>query len=232
MRGNVKVTCILTSFNRPTWVRQALGSVAAQTHLNYELIVVDESDAFDVHEAVSEFAFPSVKVIHFDIRPEERKGVNRLSRNVNEGLKAASGDLICYLADDDFYFPGWFAAASGYFERNPGMSAAFGKLIYTRSRGPEYPTSGQRRFFEGPVADPFCRLDHNQIVHRRFKPPIPWPEDAAMIGGPDAYFMKKVAERHLFHPIFAWAAVKRLHGKNLQQAVDVYRAGKMGGIRE
>jgi spore maturation protein CgeD len=228
----MKITCILTSFNRPSWVRQAIASVAEQTHKDYELLVMDESTTFDIQKTLEEFRLPSVRVFHHDISPKERASVNRLSANINEGLRAATGDLICYLADDDFYFPGWFSAASAFFKTNLSISAAFGKLRYTRSRDREYPKDGKVIVFETPIEDPFCRLDHNQIIHRRFSPPILWPEEPGTIGGPDAYYMRLVGKKYPFHPIAEWAAVKRMHDKNLQNAVQLYRAGKMDGSRE
>ena len=228
----MKITCILTSFNRPSWVRQAIASVAEQTHKDYELLVMDESTTFDVHKAVEEFRLPSVRVFHFDVDPKERAKVNRLSVNINEGLRVAAGDLVCYLADDDFYFPGWFAAASGFFETHPAISAAFGKLTYTRSKDREYPKDGKVVFFKDIISDPYCRLDHNQIIHRRFSPPILWPEEPSTISAPDGLFMRRVGKTHPFHPVDAWSSVKRMHDKNLQRAVHVYRSGAMDGTRE
>jgi hypothetical protein len=52
------------------------------------------------------------------------------------------------------------------------------------------------------------------------------------VSAPDGIFMRAVGARHPFHPISAFAAVKRMHGKNLQQAVPQYLAGKMKGARE
>lgn len=228
----MKITCILASFNRPTWIQHSLSSVFLQTYKDYELIVIDESDAFDIHSVVGKFVFSEVKVVHHDVTPEERARVNRLSVNVNEGLRMATGDLICYLADDDFYYPNWFSDASCFFKAHPGVHAGFGKLRYTGSRGMEYPKAGEIRFFSSPIRDPYCRLDHNQIIHRKLVPPIAWNEELHSVSAPDGVFMRAVGARHQFYPIDAFAAVKRMHGKNLQHSVPQYLGGKLKGTRE
>lgn len=229
----MKISCILTSFNRPNWIRHSLASIASQTHRDYELLVIDESETFDVREVVAGFKFPDVKVIHHDVTAEERAKINRLSVNVNEGLGMAGGDLICYLADDDFYYPDWFAAASAFFSAHPQVHAGFGKLAYGHSREWVYPSNPEVLFPKGILADPYCRLDHNQIIHRPMRPPILWPTDPSTLTAPDGLFMREVGRRHPFYPIEAFSAVKRMnHGKNLQHAADEYRAGHMKGNRE
>lgn len=229
----MKVTCILTSFNRPVWIQHSLSSIMFQTYRNYELIVIDESEVFDVRPVVEKFKFPNCQVVHFDVYPEERAKVNRLSVNINEGLRRATGDLICYLADDDFFYPGWFAAAVAFFAKHPNVGAGFGKLAYTDSRDWVYPPNPKVLFHGGVIGDPFCRLDHNQIMHRPLRPPIEWPTKKETLTAPDGLFMREVAKRHPFHPIDAFAAVKRAnHGKNLQNSADLYKGGQMEGLRE
>jgi spore maturation protein CgeD len=228
----MKVSCILTSYNRPRLVQQALASVAEQTHRDFELIVVDESTVFDIAKVMPSFSFPEVHLLRQKVDPQERARQNRLSININAGLRVTKGDLLCFLADDDFYYPGWFAAAVQFFSGHPGIHAGFGKLRYTSSQERVYPKNGEVRFFDGPVADPYCRLDHNQIIHRRITPPILWPEEIVHLTGPDGIYARGVAKHWPFHPIDSFAAVKRMHSKNLQQNADKYRAGKLEDLRE
>lgn len=228
----MKITCIIASYNRPNWVCQAIRSISQQTHKDYQLIVVDDSTIFDISEVILGFKLSEVEVIHFDVSSEERRKQNRLSININAGLARATGELMCYLGDDDFYYPEWFANASGFFKTHPSIHAAFGKLRYTRSRNMEYPKTGEVRFFSSPIQDPYCRLDHNQIMHRKLTPKILWNEELRSLSAPDGIFMRAVSKKHVFHPIHALAAVKRIHGKNLQQSVSAYHAGKLEGPRE
>lgn len=231
----MKISCVLTSFNRPKWVKDSLRSLAEQTHQDFQLIVIDESDEFDVMQTLKGFKFNDVIVRHFSVKPEDRRLTNRLSENCNLGLKLATGDLVCFLADDDYYYPGWFAAASKFFEENVHVAAAFGRLVYSYWDDMIFqkePEPAQVRFYKDVMSDPFGKLDHNQVVHRRFDPPFSWPEGPQTIGGPDAHYFRAIAEKYLFHPIDANACVKRIHSKGLMESQQIYLGGSLGGLRE
>lgn len=231
----MKISCILTSFNRPKWVRDSLRSIAEQTHRDIQLIVIDESDVFDIVETLKEFSFQDVVVRHLEIKPEERRFSNRLSENCNLGLSLATGDLVCFLADDDYYFPGWFKAASDYFEQNIHVMAGFGRLVYSyweQMIFQKSPEPCQIRFYKEVLSDPWNKLDHNQVIHRRFNPPFQWPVGICSLAGPDAAYFRSIAEKFLFHPIDTDACVKRIHRKSLLESQQIYLGGAMEGLRE
>lgn len=228
----MKVSCILVSYNRPTWVRQALASVAEQTYENYELIVVDESDLFDMEEVLKEFAFQSVIFIRQLVTPSQRREINRLSVNINEGIRAASGDLFCYLADDDFLLPGWFGQGAKFFSSHPAMANGYGRLYYTKSKGRDYDPKGKCRYPPSPVRQPSSVLDHNQVMHRRPNPMVWWPEELQHLSGPDGAYFKRLLKQGPFHRMQIDAAVKRFHSKNLQQHIKGYHEGTLKPDRE
>lgn len=227
----MKVSVILASFNRPSLLRQAVDSLSEQSHPDVELVLIDESDIFDAFRVASTFRGRLV-YRHHQVSPEERRKVNRLSVNLNEGLSLASGDLVSFLCDDDYYFPDWLSRASRFFSEHPDVSAAYGILNYTRSMEKLFmPPWAEVRYPGRVVEDPFGVLDHNQVIHRRFDPPFRWDEDPSKVTGSDAYYFRRVASSHPFHPIPVPAAVKRIHPKNLQASRAQYEAG-MKGVRE
>lgn len=231
----MKISVILTSFNRPKWVKDSLRSITNQTHQDIQLIVIDESDQFDILETLKEFSFPELVVKRFEVAPEVRRLTNRLSENCNLGLSLATGDLVCFLADDDYYFPSWFAAASAWFTEHKDKRAAFGKLVYSYKPEmgfPEKPDPATVRFYSDAVFDPFGKLDHNQVMHRRFDPAYRWPTGAATVGGPDAHYFREIAQSNVFWPIPVMAAVKRIHRKGLMESQQIYINGFMEGLRE
>lgn len=176
----MKVSVILTSFNRPYWVRQSIRSVADQTYKDYQLVVVDESNIMDIAEVVKEFKLTEVVVRKNLVAPSQRSTTNRLSMNINEGLRLATGDVICYLADDDYYYPTWFEQAVAFFKSAPRVGAVFGKLVYSNSKEMEFitnPAPVNLRFFNQVLSDPFDKIDHNQAMHKRFDPPLQWSEN-------------------------------------------------------
>lgn len=229
---DLKVSVILTSYNRPTLVRQALRSLEVQTHRNFELLVFDDSSKMDIRTILPEFKVPVACAVKSDVSPSERGSVNRLSLNINKGLSLASGDLVCFLADDDYYYPRWLEAATDFFAVNPKVMVGYGRLTYSTSMKMEYRSLSKDIWTGGVVVDPFERLDHNQVIHRRMKKPLRWPEDFSTVGNPDAHYFKKLAAQWPFHPIHANAAVKRLHSKNLQVTVAEVAQGRAENFRE
>lgn len=214
----MKISCLLSSYNRPKMIRQALSSLEDQTYRNFEVIVLD--DGSDEIRSLSDLGIWSIPRISFYREPpikESRMTDNRLGKILNKGLGMISGDLVCYLCDDDYYFPDWFGIAARFFRDNTDISAIYGKLIYSESLKMEFPREGKIRFPGVALSLPQGQIDHNQFMHRRFSPPYRWPEDEATIMYPDALYMEAVAKDHPFHPIEAWAAVKRMHDKNLQR---------------
>lgn len=190
----------------------------------------DDSTIFKIQEVIGKFTFPTVKVVHTNVSPQQRKSENRLGVNCNAGLKAATGEIVTYLCDDDYYFPGWFKACSEFFSKpeNIDKDAAFGILMYSKELQMTFPTTGERRFFDVPVRKPSGTLDHNQVVHRRFKHPFRWPTGMENITVTDGMYFNEIAKSgRLFYPIPEYAAVKRRHPKNLQ--VTVHHLGKAEG---
>lgn len=228
----MKISCLLASFNRPNLIRQALKSVQSQTHLDYQLIVLDESTVFDVRQVVSEFQFPDVEVHHFQVSNAQRRTQNRLGINLNFGLRRATGSIISYLCDDDFLYPNWFADVSAFFTRFEAYSVVFGKLRYTDSLEMRFPEAGFIRFFKERVSVPGGKLDHNQVAHRNFGQRYLWPEDAGYLNAPDGTFFNLVAKDHEFHPVDSFAAVKRSHAKCLQFTLNEVLSGVELGMRE
>lgn len=232
----MKVSVILTSYNRPTWVKDSLRSIQAQTHPDIELILIDESDEFDIHETLGHFKFKTPPIIRHTVTSQAQKSLeNRLGINCNLGLSLATGDLVCFLADDDYFYPTWLSSAVSYFTRHPHVQAGFGKLVYSKKVGVEYPLQpppSTVRFYGSALKDVFGKLDHNQVIHRRFIPPFQWPTGAHTIGGPDAYYFREISTHHEFHPVPAFAVVKRLHPKGLMESQQIYLGGAMEGLRE
>lgn len=226
----MKLTCILSSFNRPTLIQQALRSVSQQTHRDYELLVADDSTIMDVRRLVDRFPFPSVRVFRFKVDAEKRRRENRLSMGINHCLREATGDLVCYLADDDYYWPEWFARASAFFAGSAAVSA-FGTLFYSRSNQMDYSVTSSR-WSPDEISDPMGKLDHNQVVHRRLKIPILWPESFDSVECPDGLYFRELARLGPFQPIQAPAAVKRLHSKNLLNHLEELRQGKLDNLRD
>lgn len=91
------VSVIIPTKDRPGMLREAIASVLDQTYRNLEVIVVNDAGE-DVTHVIESFHDGRLKY-H---RNEENVGLAR-ARNV--GVELSHGDYLCYLDDDDFYYP-------------------------------------------------------------------------------------------------------------------------------
>ncbi|MEO0684194.1 MAG: glycosyltransferase family 2 protein, partial [Cyanobacteria bacterium J06649_11] len=91
---NTLLSIIIPTYNRPHFLPRAVNSALQQTVEEVEVIVVDDGSYEPVHLP----EHPRLKVI----RLPQNSG-NAVARNV--GLKAANGQYVTYLDDDDQLFP-------------------------------------------------------------------------------------------------------------------------------
>lgn len=97
-RSEPLVSVVVPSYGRSKLLPDALRSVAAQTHSNVELLVVDDHSPEPVAPVVEGLDLASLEVRC--IRHEENRGANAAR---NTGIEAASGEYIAFLDDDDYW---------------------------------------------------------------------------------------------------------------------------------
>lgn len=242
----MKHTVILGSFNRPTMVAEAIASIRAQTQADWQLIVTDdgsnEPTLAAIQEALRDLPVWSgtrtealvrlslsdtAFVVQNPEQPPHRADASvRAIRGINAVLPLVLGDIVHYLADDDYYAPEAFAAFDELFAR-PEVMVGYGRLVYVnRDRQP----TGEQRYFAGPVHDPYCVLDHNQVAHRRscFEQVPRWEEVEHGDYASDGRFFQALTRA--YGPAYGIDRVvgyKRMHGHNMQATREL-----TGAIRE
>ncbi len=101
---DIKVTCVIPSYKRCDTVTRAIDSVLAQTYKNIEVCLVDDNIPGDEHsqklqEALKKYnGDPRVRYI-----TQEQHINGAVARNA--GIKAATGECIGFLDDDDEWLP-------------------------------------------------------------------------------------------------------------------------------
>ena len=115
----VKVSVILTSYNRPRQVVKAVASVRAQTHSDWELFIVDDNSNDETKAVLSAIVAyePRCTVIHSGVMHEERAKTTRYATCINLAIPKLTGDLVSYLTDDDIYYPERFQKMVEIFEQ-------------------------------------------------------------------------------------------------------------------
>ncbi len=105
-----KVSVIVPTYNRLDRLQMALASLAAQTYQDFEVIVVNDAGC-DVASVVA------ACVDRHRITAITHDRNRGLAAARNSGLRAAKGDYIAYLDDDDRYLPHHLETLVAYLDR-------------------------------------------------------------------------------------------------------------------
>ena len=135
--AHVTVSVIVPSHNHGAFLDAALTSVAAQTGVALEIIVVDDGSTDDTAEVLNAWRARGVHAVR-----QERSGVSAAR---NRGIAMASGEFIALLDADDLWpRADMLAAALAHFELYPRTDWTFGDAQ------PFVEVAGAKRFLDAP----------------------------------------------------------------------------------
>jgi GT2 family glycosyltransferase/glycosyltransferase involved in cell wall biosynthesis/Flp pilus assembly protein TadD len=111
-KENPLVSVILTTFNRPDMLKEAINSIINQSYKHFEIIVVNDA-GIDVSSIIESFNQPE-NILY--LRHETNKGV---AASRNTGINTARGKYIAYLDDDDIFYPDHIQTLMDFLETTP-----------------------------------------------------------------------------------------------------------------
>lgn len=171
-----KVSIIIPTRNRPQLLSDALQSVQQQEYSNWEMVVVDASSGGEAEAVIESLSGSTVQYIQSgqNIGPGE-------ARNI--GILRASGDIICFLDDDDLYHPNHLTTLIN------GFHQANCSLVFTDTYHVTEQIQGNRRL-EQTRTLPFSGIGYcsNLLTVRNYIPINTWAvrrECFELIGGFD-----------------------------------------------
>lgn len=216
-------TIVMTVYNRPQFLRQAVDSVLNQTFGDLELIVMeDNSPQAEVREILRSYNDDRMKVVYSNVSDEDRYKHNRYAFLINGAVRkvATPGKFICYLCDDDYYYPQRLHVVHDWLEEHPDVSVAFTAQHVVDESGR---VSGMRKF-EDVLDNGFDKLDHNSVVHRSeiFEEVDGWDTSPNTWGGGDSWFWNRISKAgYKFYPIYPNVPLeaKRYHTDAVQYLV-------------
>jgi glycosyltransferase involved in cell wall biosynthesis len=142
------VSVIIPTYNRSTFVRQAVDSVLKQTFSDFELIVIDDGSTDTTRENLLEYQGR----IRYHYQPNQ--GVSKAR---NQGLGLAGGRWIAFLDSDDLWLPGKLEAQVDFFSRNPLASVCQTEELWIRN-GRRVNPGKKHQKFSGDIFAPSLRL--------------------------------------------------------------------------
>lgn len=117
----MKVSVVIPTWNGRAFLAPCLDAIAAQTHRDLEVIVVDNGSTDGSLELLAA-GFPSARVVAF---PENRG----FSAAVNAGIRASAGDVVALLNNDTRAEPGWIAALVEALARRPDVGFCASRML-------------------------------------------------------------------------------------------------------
>lgn len=126
MTNGPLVTVLVPTYNRPGYLPEALRSVVNQDYSNIEVFVTNDGGV-DVSDIVSSFCDPRVTLIN----GKENRG---LPYRLNQALAQACGKYVCYLGDDDIFYPHHVSTLVDVLENETDCQVAYSDLykVYCR----------------------------------------------------------------------------------------------------
>ncbi len=162
-----KVTLLMSTYNRPDYLKEAIASVLGQTMDNWELILMNDG-GLDVGPIVEELRDQRIKYLN--------DSVNRgKAFRMNQGLELARGEYVAYLDDDDRFYPNHFEALSNALDTNPEIGAAYSDLycvqfVKDNATGKRYPLHKfiqVSRDYNRDMMFHFNHTLHVSLMHRK-----------------------------------------------------------------
>lgn len=138
MLAPFKISAVTATRNRVALLPRCMGSVASQSHVPKEHVVIDGGSTDGTKELLETAA-----AARTDLRwiSEPDRG---LSDAFNKGLALAAGDCIGVIGDDDWYEPGAFEIVAALFAQNPEAGIIVGACNHIRNDGSVFWTQPAR----------------------------------------------------------------------------------------
>ncbi|WP_018912639.1 glycosyltransferase family 2 protein [Thiomonas sp. FB-6] len=135
----MKISVVVPTRNRSHLLAQALAGIHDQSHAELDLIVVDDGSTQQEaarNEELTRAAREGARYVYLDGAKRDGSGPSVVR---NAGLERASGPLIAFCDDDDFWCePDYLAAAAAAFARHPDLDLVLANQRALRDGVPAY----------------------------------------------------------------------------------------------
>ncbi|MBF0594891.1 MAG: glycosyltransferase [Candidatus Omnitrophica bacterium] len=110
--SNTAITVLMTVYNGEKYLRQAIDSVLAQSHSNFEFLIVDDASTDSSLKIIQSYQDRRIRIIRNLINCGQ-------TASLNIGLNEARGKYIARIDADDIAMPFWLAYQARFAEKYP-----------------------------------------------------------------------------------------------------------------
>lgn len=160
MVSNPVVTVLMPVYNARKHVREAVESILSQTFRDFEFLIIDDGSTDSTAELIQSYNDHRIRFI----RNHENRGISSV---LNQGLEAASCNLIARMDADDISYPDRLEKQVAWFRQDPQVAllstwarviTAGGAPVRTEKWNPRY------YYYNLNFA---CWIYHPTVMYRR-----------------------------------------------------------------
>jgi glycosyltransferase EpsE len=126
------ISVIMSVYNDEKYVPKAVESILNQTFTDFEFIITDDCSKDNSLKILREYAEKDDRIVLI-----ENKENLKLTKNLNNMLKTAKGDLIARMDSDDVSFPERFEKQIEIFRKDPDVDFVFTGTMLMDNEGNE-----------------------------------------------------------------------------------------------
>lgn len=219
--GDPLVSVVIPTYNQAGFLREAIDSVLAQTYPQVELIVVDDGSTDETPGIIATYGQRLVA-----LHQPNRGAANAL----NAGIRAARGDLICWLSSDDAYLPPKLERQVAAFAADPSAGMCCTGWTTVDATGAVLRSTAEPAWIHpDPVVSIFWRNPINgttvMIPRRVFDEVGLFNEE--LVADVDGEMWLRIAARHRIVTIPEILARYRVHAAAMSRDTDLMHASKI-----
>lgn len=128
MKGKVKVSVLIPSYNHAKYISDAINSVINQTYKDIEILIGDDCSTDNSREIINSFKDSRIKKFFYT---ENCGG----SENLNRLIRQSTGKYIAILNSDDYWNLNKIEKQVEFLEENPKYGACFTWVQYINEKG-------------------------------------------------------------------------------------------------
>jgi glycosyltransferase involved in cell wall biosynthesis len=111
-----QVSIIIPTYNSATYLKQAIDSVLAQTHRDFEILVIDDGSTDDTADLMNGYG----AAVRYLRQPNHGVATAR-----NRGIEESRGEYVAFLDADDVWLPDKLERQIEALEQYPGRGACY-----------------------------------------------------------------------------------------------------------
>ncbi|MBW2191555.1 MAG: glycosyltransferase family 2 protein [Deltaproteobacteria bacterium] len=184
MGGESLVSIMMPCFNAEQTLPMALASLRAQSHEDWEAVVVDDGSSDGTWDVLHDLGEPRLRFERFDTN--RGRGAAR-----QRCLEMARGEFLSFLDADDWLFPGKLALQVALMREHPELSVLSGACVITDGQGEavgltrtgldagqDFATGHFSRPGPPPLSFPPCMVRMKDAERARFNPEFRRSQDS------------------------------------------------------